>query len=44
MANKSSTVVISFSISAGIEYDDKAIEQERLRLGRFSPLQNIAPK
>jgi transposase len=28
-------VVISFSISAAIEYDDKAIDQERLRLGRF---------
>ena len=27
--------MISFSISATIEYDDKAIDQERLRLGRF---------
>lgn len=28
-------VVISFSISATIEYDDEAIDQERLKLGRF---------
>jgi transposase len=28
-------VVISFSISTTIEYDDEAIDQERLRLGRF---------
>jgi transposase len=28
-------VVISFSISAAIEYDNETIERERLRLGRF---------
>lgn len=28
-------VVISFSISATIEYNDEAIDQERLRLGKF---------
>jgi transposase len=28
-------VVVSFSISAAIEYDDEAIDQERLTLGRF---------
>jgi len=28
-------VVVSFSISATIEYDDEAIDQERLTLGRF---------
>jgi transposase len=28
-------VLVSFSISAALEYDDKSIDQERLRLGRF---------
>ena len=28
-------VLVSFSISAALEYDDKTIDQERLRLGKF---------